>query len=326
MNKALYLFKFEPILKEKIWGGHRISELQNRKDDKKYGESWEISDLDEDISLLKNGELKGKTLNELVRLYKGELLGEGIYQKFGNKFPLLLKFIDAEADLSIQVHPNDALAKQRYNTTGKTEMWYIMEADEGAKLVCGWKEGMNKEKYEKALLDKTVESCLNYVYPKKGDCYFISAGTVHSIGKGLLIVEVQQSSDITYRIYDFDRIDKNGNRRDLHLEEAEAAMDFQSGKDCKIDYFEEKENSNLLVKNNFFTTNKLSLSKPKRLDYTFVDSFVSYICVKGAAKIFYNETEFIEIEKGETVLKPRVISEINIVPKQEGLELLESYI
>ena len=325
MIDTLYLLKFEPILKEKIWGGDKISKLQDRKDNKMYGESWEISDLDEDISIVKNGILKGKDLNELIRLFKGDLLGEKVYQKFGDKFPLLLKFIDAEDDLSIQVHPNDALAKRKYNTTGKTEMWYVLEAEEGAQLICGWKDGMNKQKYEKALSDNTIEACLNYVEAKKGDCYFIPAGTVHSIGKGLLIVEVQQSSDITYRIHDFDRIDKDGNKRALQLEDAVDAIDFKSG-EYKIHYTEEKGKSNRLVESVFFTTNKYNLAKPKRLNYDKVDSFVSYICLKGSARIFYTASDFIDIKKGETVLKPRLISELNILPNGEGVQFLESYV
>ena len=222
-----YPIKFEPILKEKIWGGKKLSKILHKKSDKNnIGESWEISNVGNDISIVSNGILKGKTLQELIMTYKGELVGEKVYQQFGDKFPLLIKYIDAKEPLSIQLHPNDELAKQRHNSFGKTEMWYVMQADKNASLIVGFKKEVSKEEYIKHLKNKTLTDILNFEKVVNGDVYFIPTGRVHAIGAGVLLAEIQQTSDITYRIYDWDRQDDLGNYRDLHTENALNALDF----------------------------------------------------------------------------------------------------
>ena len=224
----LYPLKFDPILKEKIWGGTKLGTVLDKPtgDSENMGESWEISGVEGNISVVSEGDLKGRTLVELINEYKGELIGEHVYEKFGDKFPLLIKFIDANDDLSIQVHPDDELAQKRHNSFGKTEMWYVVDAEEGATLISGFKKQTNKEEYLRIFEEGNLTDILNSEDVVNDDVFFLPAGRVHTIGKGLLIAEIQQTSDITYRIYDFDRVDKNGVGRELHVEEAVDAIDY----------------------------------------------------------------------------------------------------
>ena len=222
-----YPLKFKPILKEKIWGGEKLKDLLNKESDKNnIGESWEISTVENDISTIVNGKWKGKSLKELIEMFGDHLLGNKVYQEFGNQFPLLIKYIDAKEALSIQLHPNDELAKSRHNSFGKTEMWYVMQADQEANLQVGFKDLVNKETYINNVKNKTLVEILNFDEVEKGDVYFIPTGRVHAIGAGVLLAEIQQTSDITYRIYDWERKDSNGNYRDLHTDEALEAIDF----------------------------------------------------------------------------------------------------
>ncbi|MCH7524385.1 MAG: class I mannose-6-phosphate isomerase, partial [Bacteroidetes bacterium] len=235
MQFELYPLKFQPILKEKIWGGQKLKTLLNKQNDlPNIGESWEISDVDGDTSIVINGELKGKTLKELLELFKGDLIGEKNYKIFGNKFPLLIKFIDAKEDLSIQLHPNDELAAKRHNSFGKTEMWYVMQADVGSNLIIGFNKRITPETYLNYLEEKTLPKILNFDKVKEGDSYFIEVGRVHAIGAGVVLAEIQQTSDITYRVYDWDRVDDEGNSRDLHIDLAIDAIDINMKYDFMI--------------------------------------------------------------------------------------------
>ncbi|OSY88355.1 mannose-6-phosphate isomerase [Tenacibaculum holothuriorum] len=319
------LIKFTPILKEKIWGGDKlISKLHKKSNTSNLGESWEISGVDENISIVSNGTLKGKTIDELIKKYTSNFLGKKVYDKFQEKFPLLFKFIDASEKLSIQVHPNDSLSKERHNSFGKTEMWYILDSDEEAEVVVGFKKDSNEAEYQQHLEQKNLLSILNTDKVKNGDVYFIPTGRVHAIGAGVLLAEIQQTSDITYRVYDWDRKDSEGNERELHTSLATAAIDYKAQKDYKTNYSVEENNSSEIVDCPYFTTNMLSLNKRVELDNSTKDSFVVYMCVEGEVSFTYNN-QVEELKMGETILVPACISKCS-VSSPTSAKLLEVYI
>jgi mannose-6-phosphate isomerase len=316
-----YPLKFVPILKDKIWGGSKlVKNLHKKSDLEDIGESWEISDVEGNVSVVQNGSLKGTSLRDLQASYKAEFIGKNNYANFGNNFPLLIKFIDAKQDLSVQVHPNDALSKQRHNSFGKTEMWYILQADEGARLILGFNETINATKYVQLLEDKNIMSVLNDVPVKKGDAFFIETGTVHAIGAGIVLAEIQQTSDITYRIYDFDRVDDQGNERELHTELAVDALNFSDKIDTKRDYTKNENGLNTVAACQYFKTNFIPVTGTVTLDYAKTDSFVIFMCVEGGAEIsIFGNTETISF--GETVLIPATAE--NVLISSAGCELLE---
>ena len=319
----LYPLKFQPILKDKIWGGEKLNQHFNKASDSKdLGESWEISTVPNDVSVIANGELKGQSLQDLVNDYKSDLLGDKNWERFGNEFPLLIKFIDAKQDLSIQLHPNDELAKKRHNSFGKTEMWYVMQADKDANLIVGFNGDVDKETYLKHLEDNTLTKILNFDTVKEGDTYFIEAGRVHAIGAGVLLAEIQQTSDVTYRVYDWDRVDDNGNARELHNDIAIDAFDFEMANDFRIDYQKEKNTSNKMVSCPFFTTNFVEIDSELDVKNTH-DSFLIYMCVDGEVEVSTDvSSEY--ISKGETILIPAEIK--NFTLKSDYGKLLEVYV
>ena len=257
---SLYPLKFKPILKDKIWGGQKLSNFLNKSTDSDMaGESWELSDVEGDTSLVANGNLSGTSLKTLMEQYKADLVGEKVYAQFGSKFPLLIKYIDAKKDLSVQLHPNDALAKERHQSFGKTEMWYVMQADEGSNLIIDFNQPMTAALYKKHLNSKTLPSILNFETVTTGDTFFIEVGRVHAIGAGVLLAEIQQTSDITYRVYDWDRTDAEGNMRELHNDLAMDAIDFDMPDDFKVSYDATKNTSEQLVSCPYFTTNVLDV-------------------------------------------------------------------
>lgn len=318
----LYPLKFEPILKKKVWGGDKLNQLFNKKEKDHIGESWEISGVDQNISLVANGELKDKELNWLIENYKEKLLGQEVYKQYGDTFPLLFKFIDARETLSVQVHPDDKLAAGRHESFGKTEMWYILDSDKGAELVVGFKKDSNQIEYLQALSDKKIMSLLHSEEVQKGDAYVIKPGTVHAIGAGVLLAEIQQTSDITYRIYDWDRPDIDGNMRQLHTEEALDAIDF-SKSDAKLEYNEQINIPVLVGKTKYFVVNKLSLSRPFVRNLDFANSFKVYMCIEGKATIESNGFSD-RIQTGESILIPSQLSEIKF--HTSGASFLEVYI
>ncbi|TYP96083.1 mannose-6-phosphate isomerase type 1 [Tenacibaculum adriaticum] len=325
MKKIDQFLKFEPILKDKIWGGEKLMSLLNKNSDRKdIGESWEISDVEGDTSIVKNGDLQGNNLKDLIKTYKSDLVGKKVYKHFGDKFPLLIKFIDAKEALSIQLHPQDELAKKRHNSFGKTEMWYVMQADKKANLIVGFKKDTNQEEYLHHLENKSLTEILNIDEVAKGDVYFIPTGRVHAIGAGVLLAEIQQTSDITYRIYDWDRQDSEGNYRDLHTEEAIGAIDYTAQKSYITDYEKKENQSSTIVSCPYFTTNILPISKTVSVNHKDKDCFVIYMCVVGEVEFTYqNEKE--KIKMGETLLVPASIKEFKVNPIKTS-ELLEVYI
>ncbi|MHB1147827.1 MAG: type I phosphomannose isomerase catalytic subunit [Lutibacter sp.] len=316
-----YPIKFYPILKEKIWGGTKLVTKLNKKSVlKNIGESWELSDVENNVSVVSNGKLTGKKLRELLETYKGELIGESNYERFGNNFPLLIKFIDAKEDLSVQVHPNDEIAKKLHNSFGKTEMWYIMQADSGSKLVAGFSKEITPEQYVGYLKEKKIMSILNYEKVKAGDAFFIEPGTVHTIGAGILLAEIQQTSDITYRIYDWDRVDDKGNSRALHTDLALDAINFSDKIATKHNYHTHINALSTIVKCAYFTTNFIHVVGEKELDYTVMDSFVIFMCVEGSAIISTGEHSE-NLNFGETILIPATVEKVIITTK--NCKLLE---
>ncbi len=324
---GLYPLKFKPIYLEKLWGGQRIKTLLNKDFGllKNCGESWEISGVEGNISVVSNGFLEGNDLNELVEIYMGELVGEKVYEQFGNEFPLLIKFIDAQDDLSVQVHPNDDLSKERHNAFGKTEMWYVVDTMPGALIYSGFSQPVDKIKYLDALENGRLTDILKYDEARPGDVFFIPAGRIHAIGKGCMVAEIQQTSDVTYRIFDYNRLDNEGNLRELHTELAIDAIDYSYLPDYKTKYNAELNKSVELAKCKYFTTNLLEFDKYLEKDYHQIDSFVIFMTLEGSFEIETEEgTE--RVEKGETVLIPASIESLQLKPVFGKVKLLEVYI
>ena len=321
----LYPLKFQPILKDKIWGGNKLKSIFNKAaESDKLGESWELSGYENDESVITNGFLAGNNIAELIEIYMGELVGEKNFDEFGHTFPLLFKLIDANQNLSIQVHPNNEVAIERHNTLGKTEMWYVVDADEDGKLVIGFSKDCTQEEYLEALENDQVENLLQSITVKKGDVFFIPAGLVHAIGKGVVIAEIQQSSDITYRIYDYKRVDDNGNERELHTEQALDVIDFKASINPKTSYKVVENQISPLISCEYFTTNMLKFDKAITRNYGSIDSFVVYMCLEGSFVLICND-EKLNVNKGETILIPACINEIDLIPDNLAI-LLEVYI
>lgn len=324
----LYPLTFEPIFKDKIWGGQKIKTVLGKDffPLPNCGETWEVSDVEGNLSIVKEGSLIGKSLHELLAQYKGELVGEHVYEQYGNRFPLLVKFIDANDDLSIQVHPNDELAKKRGSGFGKTEMWYIMQADEGAKLNSGFNREVSKDEYVKAVADNTIQDLLNIEPAHAGDVFFLPAGRVHYIGKGLLLAEIQQTSDTTYRIYDFDRVDATtGQKRELHTDLAVDAIDYHHHDHYKTEYDQKENESVNAVKSGYFVTNVLNFNQEVEHDYTHIDSFVILICVSGALTVNAPGGYSVPLKMGQCVLVPASINTVTLIPDGD-MTVLETYV
>ncbi|MBO6572421.1 MAG: class I mannose-6-phosphate isomerase [Balneola sp.] len=318
----LYPLKFNPILKDKIWGGNKLGIVLDKPigESQTCGESWEVSGVEGNISVVSNGLLKGKSLVELIEEYKGELIGNKVYETFGNKFPLLIKFIDANDDLSIQVHPDDELGMKRHNSFGKTEMWYVVDAEDSASLISGFNKPTSKEEYLEVFEVGNLTDILNREDVINDDVFYLPAGRVHTIGKGLLIAEIQQTSDITYRIYDFDRVDADGNRRELHVEEAVDAIDYNFYKEYKTLYDKSAKEVEI-GKSAYFVTNRLVLNEIEQRDYSDIDSCIILMCLEGEGGINFGE-ESLSYKLGDSILIPHVINTISITPETTS-KLLE---
>ena len=322
----MYPFIFEPILKKIIWGGSDICKFKGITPIRDgIGESWELSHVEGDYSVVANGEMAGKTIDDLVVCYGKELMGEKAVQTYGAKFPLLYKFIDARDNLSIQVHPNDKLAKERHNEFGKTEMWYVIKAAPGAALYSGFSQQIDADEYVRRIHDGTFMDVLKRYEVKPGDVFFLPAGRVHAIDAGCFIAEIQQTSDLTYRIYDYDRKDANGHTRELHTNLAKDAIDYTLLPDYQTHYTPEKDKDVELVKCPYFTTNLLDLDEMIMRDLRPIDSFVVYICMEGSAKLRDDKKNELEVHQGQTVLIPAVTRELTITPTPEA-RFLESYL
>ena len=315
-------FVFEPILKDRIWGGTKLKTYLGKTNlpSDTTGESWELSGVPGDVSLVKDGPFKGQPLNYLLDNYAEDILGTKVHEQFGKQFPLLFKFLDAREDLSIQVHPDDELAKRRHDSFGKTEMWYVMQADEGARIIVGFKEKSSAKEYLEHLESKTLINILNEVPVKKGDVFFLETGTIHAIGAGIVIAEIQQTSDITYRIYDWDRTDAQGKSRELHVEQALDAMNYNTT-DTQKHYTTVANQSNVMVDCPYFTTNYLPLNGSEDI-LKNGSSFTVYICTEGEFKLEANGVKY-NFTKGDTILIPACLKSYML---EGNATLLEIYI
>ena len=326
MESLLYPMKLKPIFKDKLWGGNKIKthlgfdygNLPN------CGELWSLSGVEGNETEIENGFLAENNLNEVLEIYMGDLIGERNYERFGNEFPILIKVIDANDNLSVQVHPDDALAQERGLGNGKTEMWYVMDADQNAELIDGFNKDITPEYYQKVLETGKLMQCLNAEKVQKGDVFFIPAGRVHALGKGLLIAEIQQTSDTTYRIFDFNRTDSQGNPRELHTQEALAAIDFGATTNAKTQYEYKKNTTLKIAECPYFITNMIALDQPLKKDFTSLDSFVVYFCIEGICAIRSLDT-IVPMRAGECVLIPAVADKVEIFPENDA-KLMEIYI
>lgn len=317
----LYPIKFSPIAKDRLWGGNKLETvLQKPFSGDTIGESWELSGVAGDVSVVENGPLAGKSLTELMEIFKARLLGQSVFDRFGMEFPILIKFIDAKQDLSIQLHPHDDLAKERHNSFGKTEMWYIMDADPGAELIVGFNRDVTKEEYQEHLDQDRLLELLNYEEVKEGDTFFINTGKIHAIGAGVMLAEIQQTSDITYRVFDFNRRDKEGNLRELHTEMALDAMDYKKKDDFKVRYDRSVNQANELVHCPYFKTDYHQLTESTVWNYESAESFRIYMCVGGEATLEAPEGS-VHIKKGETALIPAELKSLQV--KTDSASLLE---
>lgn len=320
----LHPLKFTPLYKYRLWGGEKLKNVLNKPySETNIGESWEISDVKKDKTVVASGYFQGKSLRDLTEIYKGDFLGEAVYKQFGNKFPLLIKFIDAKIPLSIQVHPGNDVAKERHNSFGKNEMWYVMEADKDAELIIGFDKKFPKEKYHKYVEDGTILDVMHYENIVKGATFYIPTGRVHAIGAGVLLAEIQQTSDITYRMYDYNRIDaKTGKLRDLHNDLAIDVIDFEGLDTYKTTYETKINTVNKLVHSPYFTSNVLIIEGVLEKNYAMLDSFVIYICVDGNLELKYHN-EIFSLQKGETILLPASINTIELKSISVQSTLLE---
>ena len=320
----LYPLKFTPLFKYRIWGGEKLKTALNKNyTEENIGESWEISDVSGDETVVADGDLSGKTLRDLTRQFKGNFVGNAVYDKFGEEFPLLIKFIDAKTPLSIQVHPSNEIAKERHNSFGKNEMWYVMQADKNAELIVGFDKKVTREAYQEHLENNTILDVMHHETVKKGDTFYIPTGRVHAIGAGVLLAEIQQTSNITYRIYDYDRVDaKTGEKRELHNNMAIDVLDYEVHENYKSKYHLEKNISNELVHSPYFKTNILDINSVVEKDYSNIDSFVIYMCVEGAVNLICERKTY-TINEGETLLLPASLKKVQLNAK-EG-KILEAY-
>lgn len=329
---SLYPLKFSPWLKKKVWGGEKIASFKGIESSRKQiGESWELSGVEGHLSVVSDGPLAGKTILDLVSEYKGRLVGDKVYAEMGNGFPILVKFIDAEKDLSIQVHPNDAMAEKLYGkgAKGKAEMWYVIGADKGASILDGLSEEITPEEYEKRVADNTITDVLARHEIAPGDVFYIPSGRIHAIGSGSFVVEIQQTSDYTYRIYDYGRLGLHGKPRELHTALAEQAIDYKVYKDYRINCSKEKNTENILIRCDYFTTSLFDIDKPYYNDMSSQDSFLVVICVEGEADlrvVFDNREDRVKIGRGETVLIPAEACGVEFLPSSSDVKLIASRI
>lgn len=320
----MQILKFKPLLKSTIWGGSKIIPFKNLDSDQtNVGESWEVSGVKDNESVVSEGEYEGRMLNELVAELKGKLVGEENYERFGNSFPLLVKFIDAQQDLSIQVHPDDETAHRQGKPMGKTEMWYALESDDDATLRVGLRKAITPELYKEMVEDGSIVGALAEYKLNADDCFFIPAGRIHAICKGSFVAEIQQTSDVTYRIYDYKRRDKDGNYRELHTKEASEAIDYTVLDDYRTHYTPRKNESVQLVSCPFFTTAVYDLDEPMTLDYSELDSFVILIGLKGEATLLTENGDEVSFKQGETVLLPATAGMVKV---SGTIKFLETYV
>ena len=326
--ETLYPLKFIPVYKNKIWGGNRFRTKLRKLDapETLCGESWEISGVEDNCSVVSNGFLKGNTLPELVTLFMDDLVGETVFAKQQTEFPLLFKFLDLIDLLSIQVHPGDEIAIQRHDSLGKTEMWYIVDAEPGSQLTIGFNKTIDKDTFIEYVVANKLPELLNQQTAQSDEVYFIPAGRIHSSGKGLLIAEIQQSSDVTYRIFDWNRVEPDGTPRELHVSQSLDVLDYKSQKEYKTKFTRKMNESIELESCEYFTVNLLEIDKTIIKDYSNIDSFIAYMCLDGDFVIKTENNEDVQVSKGESVLVPACIKDVKLQPSTTTIKILEVHV
>ncbi|MCQ2199572.1 MAG: class I mannose-6-phosphate isomerase [Paludibacteraceae bacterium] len=313
---ALYPLKFKQNFHATLWGGRRLRKFKGMiQQGEIIGESWEVSVVPNYVSEISNGEFQGKLLTDIIAENPEGLLGKRILEKYGQEFPLLIKFIDAEKNLSIQVHPDDKLAKQRHGCNGKTEMWYVIDSKEDTEIIVGLTEQLTEEEFSQKIKDLTIENCLAHYKTKKGDVFYLPAGRVHAIGAGSFILEIQENSDITYRIYDYDRIDINGRKRELHVEQAKQAIDYTVFDNYKTEIEYKDNESTTLVDCDHFFTAMIDLTAPRHIDIAKDNAFRIFVCIEGFVSITDSNNKKTLLKQGETVLVPAEIEFVELIPR-----------
>ncbi len=327
----VYPLLFKPNLHTIVWGGHRLQTYKGlQQTDEPIGESWEVSAVESSPCTVANGSMAGRDLISVVEEWGSELLGDAVYKQYGGKLPLLVKFIDARNDLSIQVHPNDALAAERHGKFGKTEMWYIIDAEPGAALYAGFKESISKDEYRRRVADGTICDVLARHEVHPGDVFYIPAGRVHAICGGILLAEVQQSSDVTYRIFDYNRLGLDGKPRQLHTDLAVDAIDFKVAADYRTHYGNTLETAAQVIDTPFFDVRVMDITEQFHRNLVKYDSFIISMCIKGACRLKINgyegEEKEITLQEGHSCLIPAAIADYNITPLKKGTRILETHI
>jgi mannose-6-phosphate isomerase len=324
----LYPIKFTPILKERIWGGLRLKDNLGKAYPhgvSKCGESWELSSIEDNISVVSNGTLAGNTLEEIIEVYMGDIVGENIFKEFGHEFPLLIKLIDTSDYLSIQVHPDDEMAKRLHHAYGKTEFWYVIDGNVDSKIITGFNKELSKEQYLQIVKDRKMAEYLKYEPAQSDDFFYIPSGQVHALGKGVLLVEIQQTSDVTYRIYDWDRVDDKGVGRELHTDLASEAINFNAKPFPRLQLPAVLNQPQVIGNYPYFSINRLDVDKEIERDFFHLDSFRIYICINGDVDLNYSTSESVNIKRGELALVPAALTNIVLRPKQES-KVLEVFI
>lgn len=321
----LYPLKFKPQIKERIWGGKRLRDVLHKDvcAGVKAGESWELSAVPGSVSVVANGELAGRDLSGIISEYKACLLGHSVYDRFGENFPLLIKFIDAEDNLSVQVHPDDDIARKFHGGFGKTEMWYVMDSEPDAKLISGFSRKTDETDFRKCLNNGSLTELMAEHTVKRGDTFFIPAGRIHAIGKGIMLAEIQQSSDLTYRIYDYDRVDSNGLKRELHIDLGTKALNFNDVESGYVNNDNDEGGFTHIVDSKYFKTNIINIPAICKRNYSDIDSFVILICVDGATVIVAEGKEY-HLSYGETILIPASVDSIEFI--SGNARLLETHL
>ncbi|MFH0761865.1 MAG: type I phosphomannose isomerase catalytic subunit [Bacteroidota bacterium] len=321
----LYPLRFKPIYQYRLWGGNKLRDMLGKKDAPDMtGESWEISGVQDNLSVVKEGFLEGDDLQELIEVYMGDLVGDAVYEKHGTEFPLLIKLIDAHEVLSVQVHPDDKLAAERHQAFGKTEMWHVIQSDPGSVVYSGFNKETNRDEYLKYLSEKRIQELLNAEKAAPGDTFFIPAGRVHATGAGILFAEIQQTSDITYRIFDWNRLEKNGRPRTLHTDLALDAIDFKHYPSYKTPSGPVLNRSTEIANCPYFTANLLWMNRTVERDYVDIDSFVVYMCLEGSFLLNFGDEIPMLVKKGHTILLPAIFKDVTLEPREET-RVLEVY-
>jgi len=321
----LYPLRFKPIYQYRLWGGNKLKEILGKNDAPDMtGESWEISGIPDNTSVVKEGFLEGNDLQELIEVYMGDLVGDSVYERHGTDFPLLFKLIDAHDVLSVQVHPDDKLAAERHQAFGKTEMWHVIQSDPGSVIYSGFNRATNRDEFMQHVAEKRIAELLNAEPANPGDTFFIPAGRVHATGAGILFAEIQQTSDLTYRIFDWNRLEKNGRPRTLHTDLAVDAIDFNHYSNYRTPSNPVLNRSTELVKCPYFTTNMIWMNRPVERDYMDIDSFVVYMCLEGSFLLNYGGEIPLLLKKGKTVLLPALFKDVVLEPREES-RVLEAY-